>query len=275
MQPNPQRARGINLLLLVVSTLLFAGCAVSTPGCDSAGGMLDGAQLDDAAIAYASADMAGEGDCASSGLAAVVAAHRDVAIAIARGIEAERRQDRDAALAAYRTAVEIDSGSTAAGNGLRRLGAESPQLRPVEARPAASTATLVVPWWPFALAGIMLVVALAAAAWWAVAVVRTGRDAANVHASLGHARAEVAAIRSDLGLSDPGGQAGTAAERLAALGERLRDLQDAVADLARDGASKRDSLERQIDDVAEQLDDLGRDAPRVARRYFVRGSEDT
>jgi hypothetical protein len=128
--------RVVAVLALVVGVTALGGCATATPLCTEAAALADAGALGRATAAYARASRAGEGECATAGLAAAGSSYAAAFVDVDRGRAAEDARDAETATAAYRTALAADDGNVAARDGLARLGQPTPEFREPDPQPA-------------------------------------------------------------------------------------------------------------------------------------------
>jgi tetratricopeptide (TPR) repeat protein len=113
-----RRAVCVSALLVL---LVLSACSPDTPGCKRAEDYVRQAELSYAADAYAQAQRANEGSCATEGLERVTQLQAESLAATASGHAAESSQDLRGAESAYDEALKIDHGNAEAAAGLRRV----------------------------------------------------------------------------------------------------------------------------------------------------------
>ncbi len=154
------------LLVVLGCGLLISGCSAATPLCDSAAALLTQGRPADAMALYARAAAQDEGNCAANGLAAAGEQIGDAAEEEAAGAAAELAGDTAGAIAAYQSALALNSGDARAAAGLVRLGQQVGTPPPAQIPPLPPAPAPGGWWrteWPLVIGAALLAVALGAA----------------------------------------------------------------------------------------------------------------
>ena len=227
------------LLVVLGCGLLISGCSVATPLCDSAGTLLTQGRPADAMALYARAAAQDEGNCAANGLAAAGEQIGDAAGQEALGAAAELAGDTAGAIAAYQSALALNSGDARAAAGLVRLGQQVGTPPPAEIPPLPRAPAPTGWWrteWPLLIGAALLAVALGAAGYALVRQDLLRRRLAELEAV--PASPAAVPVPDPAVIEDLRARTDAAAEALA---ERCAGLESEVARLAAGGA-RRDRL---------------------------------
>jgi hypothetical protein len=276
--------RALAVLALVGGLVAVGGCASATPLCADGKAQAQAGALARATETYARASRAGEGECATAGLAAAGSSYADAFVNVDRGRAAEDARDAEGATAAYRAALEMDDGNTAARDGLARLGQPAPEFREPDPQPPVP-----VPGEPdlglvvgVTIAATLVGCAVAAGLGWGLWYRRRPAPAAGAGAEAGarpHLVPDVppAAAAPDPAPADDGraqleALVATRDEVLGAVGEVRTQLERELRALSDESERRLSALQVHLDDVADYLGErLGEGAP--VRQRFVPAGE--
>jgi hypothetical protein len=264
--------RAVAVLALLGGLLALGACARAAPLCDEAAGLAGSGALGRATETYARASRAGEGECATAGLAAAGASYADAFVNVDRGRAAEDARDAEGAAAAYRAALEMDDGNAAARDGLARLGLPAPQYRepdpqPAVAAPGEPSLELVV---GVTIAATAAGCALLGLLGWALWTRRRPTPAAVE--PLPRPDQVPAPPPADEGRAQLDALAATREELLGAVGEVRAHVEHELRTLSGESERRLAQLQVHLDDVADYLGDrLGAGPP--ARQRFVPAAE--
>jgi hypothetical protein len=268
--------RAVAVLALLVGLLALAGCASATPLCTEGRAQATAGALAQATETYARASRAGEGECATAGLAAAGSSYADAFVNVDRGRAAEDARDAEGAAAAYRAALEMDDGNAAARDGLARLGQPTPQYREPDPQPPVvavgePSLGLVV---GVTIAATVVVCALAAAlGWWFLLRRRPAAPAVRPHL-VPDAAAPPAEppVPADDGRAQLEALVATRDQLLGAVGDVRTQLERELRAVSGESERRLAALQVHLDDVADYLGErLGERAP--VRQRFVPAGE--
>jgi hypothetical protein len=272
--------RAVAVLALVGGLVVMAGCAQATPLCADGKAQAQAGALAQATETYARASRAGEGECATAGLAAAGSSYANAFVNVDRGRVAEDARDAEGATAAYRAALEMDDGNAAARDGLARLGQPAPEFREPDPQPplpvpGEPSVALVV---GVTIAATVVGCALAAGLGWGFWFRRRPRAATDPGPRPD--RVPVAAepptppdpAPAEDGRAQLEALVATRDELLGAVGEVRTQLEREVRALSGESERRLAALQVHLDDVADYLGErLGEGAP--VRQRFVRAGE--
>jgi hypothetical protein len=272
--------RAVAVLALVGGLVGVAGCASATPLCADGRAQAEAGALAQATETYARASRAGEGECATSGLAAAGASYAEAFVNVDRGRAAEDARDAEGATAAYRAALEMDDGNAAARDGLARLGQPAPEFREPDPQPPVPvpgepSLALVV---GVTIAATLVGCAVAAGLGWGLWYRRRPAPAADAAAAVHLVPAAPAApaapdpAPADDGRAQLEALVATRDELLGAVGEVRAQFERELRALSGESERRLSALQVHLDDVADYLGErLGEGAP--VRQRFVPAGE--